>query len=92
MTESGTYASARKAAETKYGFYRHLAVYVVVISVLILINLLTFSGSYWVIWPILGWGVAIVFHALSAFFFSGSAKIIDRLTERELEKQNPSGR
>jgi hypothetical protein len=48
-------------------FYLHLIQYVVVLCVLTVINLLTNPGYFWVIWPALGWGIALTSHALKTF-------------------------
>lgn len=47
-------------------FYLHVVRYVVVISALVVINLIT-SSYFWAIWPALGWGVGLLMHGLSAF-------------------------
>lgn len=48
------------------GFYMHLTQYAVVMTALAVINLLT-SHRPWVIWPALGWGVAVALHGLQTF-------------------------
>nr|WP_210323892.1 2TM domain-containing protein [Agrobacterium sp. AGB01] len=48
-------------------FYLHLIQYVVVLCVLSVINILTNPGYFWVIWPALGWGIALASHALRTF-------------------------
>ena len=90
MTEDEAFEEARKHAKAKLDFYMHVAVYVTVIVMLLGINLLSWSGTYWVIWPALFWGVAVVFHGASAFFVSGKDGLIDRMARRELEK-HPGG-
>ena len=49
------------------GFYLHVIRYVVVIAGLALINLMTSPNNIWFIWPMLGWGLALVIHALAVF-------------------------
>ena len=51
------------------GFYIHLAQYVVVISVLAVINLITHPSKLWFFWPALGWGIGIIAHAAATFEF-----------------------
>jgi hypothetical protein len=63
-------------------FYRHVFVYVIVISAIWCINLWSvWSGNvprkwyrYWAIWPTLGWGIGLLSHGLSVLpmwgFFS----------------------
>ena len=49
------------------GFYSHLIKYIVIMTILLIINLLTTPGKLWVIWPALGWGIGVIMHGLSAF-------------------------
>ena len=49
------------------GFYIHLGQYVVVMLALTAINLLTRPEHLWVLWPALGWGVGVLFHAMRVF-------------------------
>jgi transcriptional regulator with XRE-family HTH domain len=49
------------------GFYIHLAQYVLVISALTVINLVTHPSKLWFFWPALGWGVGILAHAAATF-------------------------
>ena len=58
--------------EAKSDFYRHLAVYVVVNLLLVVINLVTSRDYFWAMWPLLGWGIGLAFHALRVFAFDGS--------------------
>jgi hypothetical protein len=64
---------ARERAKQLRDFYGHLMTYVVVCSLLVVIDLVaneageTFMGLNWAYWPIIGWGIAIVIHALSVF-------------------------
>jgi len=49
------------------GFYSHLMNYVVVISLLFVINVFAFPGYIWAVWPALGWGIGVLSHAASVF-------------------------
>ena len=49
------------------GFYGNLITYVLVIAMLFVINLITYSDYIWAIWPALGWGIGILTHGLKAF-------------------------
>ncbi|HXH60484.1 MAG TPA: 2TM domain-containing protein [Fimbriimonadaceae bacterium] len=65
------YVQQRKEREEFYQFRRrqvrefreHLFAYFVVNGLLVLANLLTSNNVTWAVWPILGWGVGIAFHA-----------------------------
>lgn len=79
---------ARGRAEAKFGFYKHLAVYLAVGILLIVINFLTSPDYFWVIWPLLGWGIAVIIHAVSVFGARRKKEIIDRMTDQELGKKD----
>jgi len=67
--EDVAYKAALRRAETLQAYYTHLLVYGVVNAGLFFINLLTRgdSGNWWFIWPLAGWGIAIVIHTLVVF-------------------------
>ena len=68
MNEQGIkYQKAKERVEAQKGFYVHLTVYVIVNIGLFLINMLASPGSLWFFWPLMGWGIAIVLHALRVF-------------------------
>ncbi len=62
---------ARRRLVAEKGFYVHLATYVIVISGLFVINVLTGHGRWWVVWPAIGWGIGLTIHALSTFGMFG---------------------
>jgi hypothetical protein len=90
MENEETYQRARRRVEAKIGFYIHLAVYVGVNILLIIINLLTTPRSLWFIWPLMGWGIGIFFHGMSIFVFSGRKfkEIKDRMIEEEMKRES----
>jgi transcriptional regulator with XRE-family HTH domain len=49
------------------GFYSHLAKYVIVVFILLVINLFNSPQYFWVIWPAIGWGIGVLFHGLNVF-------------------------
>lgn len=82
---------ARKRVRALREFYVHAAIYVVVISGLAAINWITSPGYWWVVWPMLGWGIAVGAHAVSVFF-EGSmlgAEWEDRKTRELMERMGP---
>ena len=58
------YQKAKERVTVLRGFYRHLSVYVIVNLGLFLINMKMSPESLWFFWPLMGWGIAIVLHAL----------------------------
>ncbi len=57
------YKAAQKRVEELKSFYTHVSVYLSVIAMLALLDLVTGDGLDWVIYPALGWGVAVLIHA-----------------------------
>jgi uncharacterized membrane protein YdbT with pleckstrin-like domain len=80
-------ALARRIAVRKVAFVRHAITYLVVIIGLVIINNLTWGGYQWWLWVAFGWGIGVVSHFLSAFLYQ-SGRLVDRLTQRELEKMD----
>lgn len=87
MQDEQAYQDARKRVEARIGFFIHLAVYVVVNAILIVIDLTTSPNELWFYWPLLGWGIGIAFHAAKVFLPERCAACIDRWVERETEKE-----
>lgn len=67
-------------------FLLHLGVYVVVSAGLLTLNLLQTPETLWSLYVIIGWGIAVGLHALSAFVGEEPMQIKeegdDELTER----------
>lgn len=76
-------AAAVKRIEAKRAFRFHLALYLVVNLVLIIIWALTGHGYFWPIWPMLGWGIGIAFHGWAVHF---QKPISEDEIRREMEK------
>ncbi len=49
------------------GFYTHLAIYIGVLIIFLVINLVASPEEYWVHLPALGWGIGILVHGLCVF-------------------------
>ena len=58
---------ARQRAADMAGYWRHLTSYGIVIGVLIVINLITWGGYFWAIWPAMAWGIGLLFHTFNTF-------------------------
>lgn len=87
------YQEARKKVKEIKGFYSHLTIYVLVISVLIFINLKYTPEYLWFFWSAVGWGFGLLGHASKVFnwmpFFGKNweEKKIKELMEEE-NRQN----
>ena len=66
-TKEIKYLKAKERVEALRGFYIHLTVYVIVNLGLFFINMITSPETLWFIWPLMGWGIAIVLHAIRVF-------------------------
>jgi len=49
------------------GFYTHLISYVAIMGGLVLIDLFTSPGTFWAVWPMLGWGIGVLVHGVNVF-------------------------
>ena len=87
MENQEAYQKAKKKIEAKIGFYIHLAVYVGVNILLIIVNLTTSTQHLWFKWPLIGWGIGVFFHALGVFAFIEGSSIKERLIEKEMQKE-----
>ena len=67
-TKETKYQKAKERVEALRGFYIHLTVYVIVNLFLFLLNIITSPDVLWFYWPLLGWVIALVMHALSVFW------------------------
>lgn len=90
MSHTDRYAIARRRAKAKYGFFVHATVYAAVMVLLVIVNLVTSPGDIWFIWPLIGWGFAVVLHGLRVFVLADRNDILDALTERELRQSDMS--
>ena len=48
-------------------FKGHLIVYVVIIGMLLVINLLSYEGEFWVVWPAVIWGAFVLIQGLTTY-------------------------
>lgn len=87
MENQEAYQRAKRRVEAKIGFYIHLAVYVVINCLLIVINFTTGAQYLWFKWPLIGWGIGLLFHGLGVFVFVGGSDFKERLIEKEMQKQ-----
>lgn len=58
---------AFKYVQAIKGFYGHLITYVIVITGLFILNIVSSPDYIWAKWPALGWGIGILSHGLRAF-------------------------
>jgi hypothetical protein len=80
------YKQARKRVEAKLGFFIHLTVYVLVNSFLITMNFFQSNEVIWSVWPLVGWGIGLLFHGLGVFVFTGHEKYKEQWIQKEISK------
>lgn len=61
------YQRAQKQLSEIKGFYGHLVFFVVVMMFFLFINLKYSPEHLWFYWPMLGWGIGLLFHGLKVF-------------------------
>jgi hypothetical protein len=77
---------ALKRVKNKRDFRNHAAIYVIVNGMLVAIWAASGGGSFWPIWPLLGWGVGLAFNAWAVFF---ERPITEDDIRKEMERGNP---
>ncbi|PHN02831.1 2TM domain-containing protein [Flavilitoribacter nigricans] len=95
--ESEAYKKAAKRVKAKKEFYNHLATFVVMGVFFFLLNAVTAWGSWWFYWPMLGWGIGILFHYIDVFGIPGVEQVNDsdweeKAIQEELRKMGYSGK
>lgn len=63
------YQHAQKQVEAIKGFYGHLASFVVIMLFFLFLNLKYTPKYLWFFWPMLGWGIGLLFHGMKVFNF-----------------------
>lgn len=61
------YFKARKKVEEIKGFYGNLISFTVVNIGLFALNMFTSPKHLWFYWPLLWWGIGVIFHGLKVF-------------------------
>ncbi len=87
METQEAYKRAQKRVADKVGFYIHFAIYLIVSIMLISVNLNSSSEYLWFKWPVMGWGIGILFHAMGVYVFYGKSLITRRMIEKEMERE-----
>jgi len=81
------YRRAKKRVKAKKGFYWHLASYIIIIGFLFCINILTDPYDNWYLYPMLSWGVALLFHYIGVFGIPGLNFNDKSWEEKQIQKE-----
>jgi hypothetical protein len=76
--------TARRRAGAKMGWFIHACVFVVVN--LAVAMMAAAAGRDWIVYPSMGWAIALTIHGVVVFFVTGGAGLHDRLVQRERER------
>ena len=87
MDDQKAYQRAKSRAKEKAGFYMHVVVFIVVMTLLTIINLTSGAPDFWVKWPLMGWGIGLLFHGLTVFVFSEKSNLYEKMIDDEMRKQ-----
>ncbi|WP_298781605.1 2TM domain-containing protein [uncultured Polaribacter sp.] len=68
--ENSKYIRAVERVEKLKEFYQNIASYVLVIPFLIFINLKFSSNFHWFWFPMIGWGIGVIFHGLEVYNYN----------------------
>ncbi|WP_395066954.1 2TM domain-containing protein [Flavobacterium sp.] len=92
--EEDRYYQAKKRVEEIKGFYGNLIAYIIFNIFFLVLNIMTSPGELWFFWPLLGWGIGVLFHAMKVFNYSPflgknwEEKKINELMEKEKKANN----
>ncbi|QDU07444.1 2TM domain-containing protein [Gimesia aquarii] len=88
MAKNENYEQAKSRVEKRIGFMIHAGVYVLVNAGLITLNLMRSPDNLWFIWPLGGWGLGVLFHAIKVFGpgSGGASSWKEKMIEKEQSK------
>jgi hypothetical protein len=66
----------------KKGFKSHLTSFIIMNTILVIINISTYSGTLWCLGSIIGWGVGVIAH-----YIGGIAILNKKLLKMEAEAE-----
>ncbi|WP_298665301.1 2TM domain-containing protein [uncultured Methanofollis sp.] len=69
--DSTSYDRALRQVKEIKDFYGHLAVYIIINTMLFLINWFTSPTTWWFYWVVIFWGIGLLVHAYSTFVEEG---------------------
>ncbi len=79
---------AKERVEMKRGLLSHIIAYIIVNGFLVLLNLKTSPHTHWFIYPLLGWGIGLLFHIANTIIaLNNDGQSIDREMERLKKKR-----
>jgi sensor histidine kinase YesM len=86
FNQDTAFIRAKERVEKLKGFYGNLVSYLIVIPILIIINMNSPHDFQWFWFPMLGWGMGLLFHAFETFGYGRTWE--ERKIKEILDKQN----
>jgi hypothetical protein len=91
-TDDWKYKIAKKRVKKVKGFFGHLTTWLIFSAFFIFLNIASSGGGFWAIWPIMGWGLGVAFHAIGVFGMPGLGKDWEeKMLEREMARMDYEG-
>jgi hypothetical protein len=84
MPTSTTTLYEQAEHRAKLVFFVHLGVFVAVNALLAYLDLTRSPDRIWFFWPLIGWGIGVVAHAIAVF---GTHRAVERTQERMQRRQ-----
>ena len=92
--EQEKYFFAKKRVDEIKGFYGNLISYIIFNGFFLILNLITSPNELWFFWPLIGWGIGVVFHGMKVFNYypflgkNWEERKINELIEKENESKS----
>lgn len=87
MDEDKAYDRAKERVEEKVGFLSHLAAYIIINAFLLFLDYRDNKIIDWAYWPLIGWGIGLLFHGLNVFAFGEGSAWKERMIKKEMERE-----
>jgi len=87
MSPSHSMTHQQAEARARRHFFVHLAVYLGVNTGLTAMNLINNPDKLWFYWPLMGWGIGVVAHAVAVFVTGRAADRVLIRQSRRAERQ-----
>lgn len=87
--QKSDYEKARKRVKSKKEFYQNFTSYLVMSVFFVIINFIVSPFHWWAHWPILGWGLGVLFHYFDVYGYPGASNDSaweERAVEAELRR------
>ncbi len=85
---------AEERVKERLGLYWDIAAYLIINGFLVVIWALTKgegTAGYWFVWPMLGWGIGLLFHIVGVVSGKKSAAVRERMIRKEMDKIKGEG-